>query len=407
MIKIRSLGGSGEDSRNCFLLETSNHTFLLDCGVRREIADISRVYPSLTPEIALKLDAVLLSHAHEDHTAALPYLYELGYRGKIYAHEETIRSTPAFLHKWTDYVKKNGGILPYDEDNIERLSFEKIEHFPYEISYGKNGHMVGGLWYLFSSGDKRILYTGDYTDDSLLLKTDPLPKADVLIIDSAYASRHLKQNEQYHTLYELAEKTVFKGGCLFLPVPANGRGIDMMEYLKHYDLPLYAESVIPVNAEKLFGRTEWLRDYERSDRQVIRVDDGNRREILENGPCGIFLFPDGMMTAPVSGQYYEAGKTRADSLLIISGHTAKGTLGNDLLQESFRKEHGVSMSVLPLTIKVHNDEEDVLRLVKETQAGKVLLFHSKKERCISLMQRLSNIGIECIAEPGKELIIEE
>ncbi len=405
MIRIRSLGGSGEDSRNCFLLETSEHCFLLDCGVRREIADISRVYPSLTREIALKLDAVLLSHAHEDHTAALPYLYELGYRGKIYAHEETIRSTPPFLRKWTNYVKENGGVLPYDEENIDKLSFEKIENFPYKISYGKNGHMIGGLWYLFPYDNKRILYTGDYTDDSLLLKTDPLPEADVLIIDSAYASRHLDQNEQYHALYELAEKTVSKGGCLFLPVPANGRGIDMMEYLKHYDLPIYAEAVILKNAEKLFTRTVWLKGYERSNKKVISVDDENRREILENDPCGIFLFPDGMMTSSVSAQYYEAGKYRADSLLIISGHTAKGTLGNDLLQETYRKEHSVSMEVLPLTIKVHNDEEDVLRLVEKTQAEKALLFHSKKEGCASLIQRLTDKGIECIAELDKELII--
>ena len=78
-IAVTSLGGSGEEARNCFLLEAGNHTVLLDCGVRREaLGEFDRVYPALTREIAGRLTAVFLSHAHEDHVAALPYLYELG-----------------------------------------------------------------------------------------------------------------------------------------------------------------------------------------------------------------------------------------------------------------------------------------------------------------------------------------
>ena len=79
--RLISLGGSGEDCRSCFYLTGPKANILLDCGVRREIhSPASRVYPALTEEIARSLDAVFLSHAHEDHTAALPYLYKLGYR---------------------------------------------------------------------------------------------------------------------------------------------------------------------------------------------------------------------------------------------------------------------------------------------------------------------------------------
>ena len=105
MLEIRALGGSGEDSRNCFLVRWDDGSILLDCGVRREIAAVDVVYPLLTEEIAQNLDAVFLSHAHEDHTAALPYLYHLGYGGKVYATEETISLTPGFLRKWHDYAK--------------------------------------------------------------------------------------------------------------------------------------------------------------------------------------------------------------------------------------------------------------------------------------------------------------
>ena len=64
-IAVTSLGGSGEEARNCFLLEAGNHTVLLDCGVRREaLGEFDRVYPALTREIAGRLTAVFLSHAH-------------------------------------------------------------------------------------------------------------------------------------------------------------------------------------------------------------------------------------------------------------------------------------------------------------------------------------------------------
>ena len=111
MIKIISLGGSGEDSRSCFLVQSENLSVLFDCGVRREIADVSRVYPLITKEIAENLDAVIISHAHEDHSAALPYLYALGYQGAVYASDETITLIPSYLRKWAQYVKSNNCVL--------------------------------------------------------------------------------------------------------------------------------------------------------------------------------------------------------------------------------------------------------------------------------------------------------
>ena len=91
MIKLYSLGGSGENGRNCYAIEWSEGAILLDCGVKREITEYSvGDYPVLTQEFVSKLKFVLLSHAHEDHSAALPLIYSLGYKGKVYATKETI-----------------------------------------------------------------------------------------------------------------------------------------------------------------------------------------------------------------------------------------------------------------------------------------------------------------------------
>ena len=398
-MKIVSLGGSGEDSRNCFLIESSNYNILLDCGVRREIAEVSHVYPHLSEEIVRRLDAVIISHAHEDHTAALPYLYELGYRKDIYAHPETIKNIPSFLRKWADYVEDNGGILPFDKENIEKLQFKPLEELDLDISYGRNAHIIGGLWYLIRLDGHRILFTGDITFDSLLLENDPLPEADVLIIDSAYAGKVINQYEQYDQLADIARNT---RGRLLLPVPANGRGIDMFEYLKGRIDNLYVEKNILNNSEKLFEKTAWLKDFRRNDGSYTVVTD----EIRNSDISGTYLFGDGMMTTEIAHTYFNTVKDDPDSRVIITGHSAKGTLANNLLNNDYIKEYDIKLQASRLTIKVHLDEADVLKAIEQVKPEKVMLFHSQKKNCASLMKELKKRKIDAVCDIDTPLIID-
>lgn len=406
MLKLTSLGGCGEDSRNCFLLQSNDHSVLLDCGVRREIADVSEVYPLLTREIAENLDAVILSHAHEDHTAALPYLYELGYRGYVYASEETISLTPAFLLKWVYYVKNNGGELPFPEDNIDSIHFRNIEDCPIKLSYGRDGHITGGLWYRFELDGQSLLYTGDLTYDSLLLQADPLPETDILVIDSAYADQHLEQNKQYQKLAETAQEVTAAGGKLLLPVPANGRGIDMFVYLSRFDLPLFVEERIVKKTEDLFHKKLWIKPFDLPEKNYSVVNNVNRNDLLKQGPAGVYLFSDGMMTEPTAQRYFETVRDDSSSRIIISGHSARGTLANQLLQKEFLVNNNIKVSAEQLTIKVHNDFDDVVSLVKSVCPKYVMLFHCKRSGCTALAEKLSGQGIIVLLDTGREYPIE-
>lgn len=403
MIRVTSLGGSGEDSRSCFLAEFGNRTFLLDCGVRREIAAVSSVYPLLTAEIAGRLDAVIISHAHEDHTAALPYLYELGYRGPVYASPETIGLIPSFLKKWIAYVKENGGTLPFSAESAGKLIYKPISELPYPVTFGRDGHVVGGLWFRFEAGGRSLLYTGDLTYDALLLHADDLPKADLLVIDSAYAGRTLHQNDQYAMLLEKARQTVSDGGKLLLPVPANGRGIDMFVYLSRFGLKLFAESGIVKNAEELTKERAWIRPFEMPLTGFTVVTGENRDEVLGADQSGVYLFGDGMMTSAVSAEYFAAVREDARSRVIISGHSARGTLANRLLDENFRQENGIRAAAERLTVKVHNDEADVLALTESVCPQGVMLFHSRAEACKSLCKKLSEMGIRTVCAVDEPL----
>ena len=396
MINVRALGGSGEDSRNCFLVESDNLNVLFDCGVRREIASDDRVYPLLTEQIVRKLDTVIISHAHEDHTAALPYLYHLGYRKPVYASEETIKLIPGFLNKWAAYVEKNNGSLPFDKEDIDRITYRSVNELDLDITWGRSGHTVGSLWYLLKLEGRRILYTGDITCDSLLLQTDPLPECDVMIIDSAYRDKCIKQKKQYEKLLEAARQT---SGRLLLPVPANGRGIDMFEYLKPFGLNLFVEKNIEKNTSDLFSRPYWLNGCKQTSGSYTVVTD----EIRVSSIPGTYLFADGMMTSADSVSYYESVKDDPDSAVIITGHSARGTLANELLNRHYRKENGIALKAWQLTVKVHMDSRDVLKAVKATKAAQVMLFHVATENCSSLIKKLHDSGVETVCGVNKVL----
>ena len=266
-IAVTSLGGSGEEARNCFLLEAGNHTVLLDCGVRREaLGEFDRVYPALTREIAGRLTAVFLSHAHEDHVAALPYLYELGYRGNVYGTEETIRLAGGFMKKWADFVASAGGNLPFSAEAMKRVAFSAISLGSQvveglSVTAGRSGHMLGSCWLRFEHGGKSLLYTGDMTLAGRLLATDLPPESDGAVVDCAYAGRTLSQTGQYGALVDLAEEVAAGGGKLLLPVPPNGRGSDILLHLCENlrGVPVYAEANVAALCGELLKERKWLR----------------------------------------------------------------------------------------------------------------------------------------------------
>lgn len=456
-IAVTSLGGSGEEARNCFLLEAGNHTVLLDCGVRREaLGEFDRVYPALTREIAGRLTAVFLSHAHEDHVAALPYLYELGYRGNVYGTEETIRLAGGFMKKWADFVASAGGNLPFSAEAMKRVAFSAISLGSQvveglSVTAGRSGHMLGSCWLRFEHGGKSLLYTGDMTLAGRLLATDLPPESDGAVVDCAYAGRTLSQTGQYGALVDLAEEVAAGGGKLLLPVPPNGRGSDILLHLCENlcGVPVYAEANVAALCGELLKERKWLRadvcgrisgageesngaglPCGRIDAVALpcgqidavglpcgRIDAMNRADTFTNaislpdvqsrslalsapGPA-VYLTGDGMMSGPAAAAYFEALKGDARNCILITGHTARSALGSRIFDPAFRAQAGLAARAERLTIKVHLDDQDVIALNRSVRAKKILLFHAPLESTRELTGKLRNLGVDarCGLEP--------
>ncbi|MEK4271922.1 MBL fold metallo-hydrolase [Paenibacillus sp. FSL R7-0026] len=180
MIKLNVWGGAGEHGRSAYLLRGSNVRLLLDCGVKKEGTG---EYPLIDPKIVPQLDAVLLSHAHEDHSVAIPLLYKMGYQGEVWTTRETRAQLRTYFANWRRFVERVGEELPYDEADEQAICYRYLEDevvsqtwfepIPeVKVMWGRSGHLAGSVWFGVEMEGKRIFYSGDYTSESMLLQED-------------------------------------------------------------------------------------------------------------------------------------------------------------------------------------------------------------------------------------------
>ena len=407
MIKLYSLGGSGENGRNCYAIEWKDGAILLDCGVKREIdGECIGKYPRLTKEFISKIKFVLLSHAHEDHCASLPLIYNLGYKGKIYASEPTSEMAPNFMNKWKNFVIENNGKLPFTYEDIKKVEFKNlkiginiIENI--EIIVGRSGHVVGGIWFIIKIKDKNIFYSGDIVREPMLLYNDKPFEVDAAILNCAYAGKVLNQSEQYQLLIDSIRKTLLIGGKIILPLPPNGRGCDIYRFLLENikDEKIYVDREIITSYKKLISMKEWvkIKDDNILAENVVIIDTmEERKEVCLKNIPGVILTQDGMLTAAQGKYYFENLKKDEKNKVIITGHTAKGTVGAEIFSEDYIKKNLVKLQRERIIFKVHFDDMDVIEYNCYLQAKTIILFHSEKEKTKNIISKLKSDNVNAI-----------
>ena len=195
MMKLNVWGGAGEHGRSAYLLSGDRTHILMDCGVKKEGAG---EYPLIEPELISTLDAVLLSHAHEDHSVAIPLLYKMGYQGEVWTTRETREQLDTYFRSWRSNMERAGHELPYEETDVKSIRYRYLEDEAksgiwfemvpgLHVLWGRSGHLAGSVWFALELEGKRIFYSGDYTSESMLLQEDCA--AEVLKLASLFRGR--------------------------------------------------------------------------------------------------------------------------------------------------------------------------------------------------------------------------
>ena len=364
-VRVTTLGCCREVGRAAFIVSTPETRVLIDCGdkpgAEGEVPYLQ--VPEALGSGASSLDAVVLTHAHLDHSALIPLLFKYGYDGPIYCTEPTRDLMGLLTLDYLDVAAKEGRAPPYESEMVR----EAIKHC-IPIEYGdvtdispdikltlhNAGHILGSSIAHFHIGDGlyNVAFSGDiHYEDTRLFNgaVNEFPRVETLILESTYGGRNDYQTDQEDSerkLTEVINDTYEKGGKVLIPAFAVGRSQEIMlvleEAMRNGDIP-----EMPVHLDGMIWEAtaihttypEYLRDDLRdrifhedknpflSD-QFNHIDGGEdeRQEVADGDQC-IILSTSGMVTGGPIMSWLEHLGPDSDSKLVFVGYQAQGTLG--------------------------------------------------------------------------------
>ena len=431
-VRITTLGCCREVGRAAFILNTPETRVLIDCGdkpgAEGEVPYLQ--VPEALGAGASNLDAVVLTHAHLDHSALVPLLFKYGYDGPIYCTEPTRDLMGLLTLDYLDVAAKEGRTPPYESAQVR----EAIKHcIPLEygdvtdiapdlkITFHNAGHILGSAVTHFHVGDGlyNVAFSGDiHYDDTRLFNgaVNDFPRVETLVMESTYGGRNDYQTDQEDSeekLEEVIRETTTDGGKVLIPAFAVGRSQEIMLVLEEAmrkgeipEVPVHLDGMIWEATAIHTTYPEYLRDDLR-DRifhddenpfladQFNHIDGGEdeRQEIADGGPC-IILSTSGMVEGgPIMSWLNHVG-SEPDSSLVFVGYQAQGTLGrriqngwDEIPMSDRSSDHGtltLNMNVETVDgFSGHADRQGLMNFVRtmNPRPEKVLCVHGD-ESCV-------------------------
>lgn len=247
-MQLQIAGGCGEHGRNCFLVTGKHIRFLVDCGIMN--GKVVNPYPELMLKDIPRLQYVFLTHSHLDHSGALTWLIDNGFKGKVIASRLTFEQLLFVADnkiELEDACPNGVGLI----DDIQ-------------IHWGRSGHCIGSVWFLLLIEGRSILFSGDYTEQTQLYACDPLRnvKADVAILDCAYGYNNISYEVNCKVIVNRVLGLLEKRVSILFPVPEFGRGLELfcLFLISNLNSNYYADSHYIYELSKLSKYTYWLKN---------------------------------------------------------------------------------------------------------------------------------------------------
>lgn len=452
-MKLTFIGADHEVTGSCHMVEVGGRSLLVDCGM--EQGEDCFVNASLPIPVS-KIEAVVLTHAHMDHSGLLPLLYKNGFRGPIYATEPTTMLCNIMLRdsahiQEQEATWKTKKALRKNEPPVEPIykmqdAVEVMDQFvsiPYEkdqevfpgvkFFFRDAGHLLGSAGVqmtLTEAGvEKTVVFSGDIGNKEQPLIRNPgyFDHADVVLTETTYGDRlHGKRPDFVRELTRILKDTFRRGGNLVVPCFAVGRTQEMLYILREIkeqnllpeypDFPVYVDSPLAVEATTVFEETspEYFDEEAREMLQkrknpiafpklYLSITTEDSMALNENPTPKVILSASGMCEAGRIRHHLKHNLWRADSTVLFVGFQARGTLGRTILEGAdkvkiFGEEIAVHAKIESLhAISGHADRDGLLEWMRAFHPvpGKVFLVHGEDEIMQIYADRLKEeFGIE-------------
>ena len=435
-MKLTFIGAAHEVTGSCTMLDVNGNQILIDCGMEQGADLFENIEIPVAPA---EIDAVVLTHAHIDHSGKLPFLVANGYKGPIYSTEATYRLCDIMLKdsahiqefeaQWRNRKAQRAGEEEYHplyttEDVMNTLPFFKTTSYGEEmeifdgvsISFTDAGHLLGSSNILFKlkedGVEKSILFSGDLGNvEKPLIKSpqDP-PHADYVVCESTYGDRvHPEQPDYKSQLTQIIQTTLDRGGNLVIPAFAVGRTQELLYFIRmikeenliknHANFPVVVDSPLAVEATNIYS-TEMYEYYDDEAIELLRsginpvtfpdlkvsVSSDESKAINADLTPKIIISASGMCEAGRIRHHLKHNLWRPECTILFVGYQSPGTVGGKLLDgEKEVKLFGETIHVQAEIMRIdsfssHADEPHLLEWVKKTDPGvRVFVNHGDDE----------------------------
>jgi metallo-beta-lactamase family protein len=381
-IKLSFFGAAHSVTGSRYLVEANGSRILVDCGLFQERQFKDRDW-SPFPVSPKSIDAILLTHAHLDHSGYLPKITRDGFHRPIYCTTATKEITEVILLDSASLLtedaqikkkrhQKEGRTGPhpeaalYDVDDAEACFplFQKTTYGkPVTVAHGiqatffEAGHTLGSasicLKIKQDDGERTILFSGDLGRQGKPIIMDPtmFSQADYVIVESTYGDRNLESSDSMVPfLAEHINRTAKEGGNIVIPIFALERSQEILYYLNRLlmentipHLMVFMDSPMAISITEIFGRHQELMDTEMLDLlkngnspfdfpglHMIRTTDQSKAINHIKGTV-IIMAGSGMCTGGRIKHHLVTNISRPDSSIIFVGYQAGGTLGREIV----------------------------------------------------------------------------
>lgn len=434
-MKLTFLGATETVTGSKYLISYNSKNILIDCGLFQGYKELRLRNWSTLPIDPKKIDAVILTHAHIDHSGYLPLLMKNGYKGPIYATQGTkdlcsimlpdsghIQEEDAYQANKYHYSKHTPALPLYTKLEAEKVlqQFVTIDYqSPFKVdqncqfSFFPAGHILGASIVEIIVCNKKIIFSGDLgrRNDPIIVEPTQIEQADYIIIESTYGNRLHEKTSPYNELKNIILDTAKHGGTLIIPAFTVGRTQTILYYIHQLKLknaipniPVFVDSPMATKVTHLLE--QYVGEHRLSKKECLKVSQTatyistveESKQIDNYSMPIIIISASGMATGGRVLHHLKIFAPDPKNTILFTGYQAGGTRGARMLNgEPEIKIHG---KMIPVNAKIknlnnisaHADYEETLYWLSHFKEKPKTTFitHGEPDSAISLKEKIEN-----------------
>lgn len=441
-MQLTFLGAVHTVTGSKYLLTINSKNILIDCGLFQGHKELRLRNRQKLPIDPSDIDAVIITHAHIDHTGYLPVLVKNGYKGKIYSSAGTkalcsvllpdsgyLQEEEARFANTQGYSKHKPALPLYTEEDARKTltHFEEVEFEVPHVLFDdcsfelyRAGHIIGASFIKVRNRDTSILFTGDIgrPHDPVMQPPTLIEEVDYLVMESTYGDRLHDTTNPLPQIGEIINQTIKRGGSIIVPAFAVGRAQSLLYYIYELkasgvipNIPVYLDSPMATSATHILCKH--MKDHRLTEDQCKNLCEAAKyintpnesKQLDANKTPKVIISASGMLEGGRVLHHLKVFAPDPKSSILITGYQAAGTRGAKVVKGDREiKIHGEQVPIrahveVMSSGSAHADYREMLDWLKHFKSPpkKVFITHGEYNSALSFKGHIeSELGWKCV-----------